>query len=221
MGGIAALLGGIVALPLAGLLGIAALVAGIAALSAGFAMLFRQGQPETVPSANIGMGSAEPSQLQQAKPAKAARRPQKRIRLKPDTTYEEGGYRFETDATGRLKGASGRLKLDPNKARSPYAQRVVGGADRLDTDVGGHLIANRFGGASDYKNLIPLDSNLNNSAWKQMENGWAKAIQQGKTVEVDVRPVYEGSSVRPSKIYVAWTEDGEPYGRVFDNKPAS
>jgi hypothetical protein len=204
-------------------LGVAALVAGTAALFSGFAMLFGRSKPETGPSAKIGTSSAEPSQplktAQQAKPAKAARKPQKRIRLEPNTTYEEGGYRFQTDAMGRIKAASGQLKPDPAKARNPYAQRVVGGADRLDTDVGGHLIANRFGGPGDYKNLVPLDANLNNGAWKQMENGWAKARQQGKIVEVDVRPVYEGSSVRPSKIYVAWTEDGEPYGRVFDNKP--
>ena len=43
--------------------------------------------------------------------------------------------------------------------RNNYAQRVVGGNDRLDDDDGGHLVATIFKGSGNMDNLVPMNSN--------------------------------------------------------------
>ncbi|MED4976918.1 DNA/RNA non-specific endonuclease [Heyndrickxia faecalis] len=45
-----------------------------------------------------------------------------------------------------------KLKLG-NAKRKPYAQRIVGGEDRLKNDDGGHLIASIFEGSGEINNL--------------------------------------------------------------------
>ena len=53
-----------------------------------------------------------------------------------------------------------------------------------------------------------------------MERQWGIAASEGKTVEIEITPVYTGDSVRPDKFEVVYRIDGG--GRVkgyFDNKP--
>lgn len=60
--------------------------------------------------------------------------------LKSDVEYvDSNGYKYSTDSSGRISNVQGDLKLGEG-ARNEYAQRTVGGADRLPTDDGGHLV---------------------------------------------------------------------------------
>ncbi len=50
-----------------------------------------------------------------------------------------------------------------------------------------------------------------------MENSWAKAANEGKKVEVKIKPIYEGSSKRPVKFEVEYKIDGKIYEDDFPN----
>lgn len=111
------------------------------------------------------------------------------------------GYGYLLDKLGRTIRAAGKLKLN-KAARDVDARRAAGGADRLATDQGGHLIGSRFDGTSDALNTVAQNQNLNQGAWKAMENSWDRALQAGQEVLVDVRPQYIGDSLRPSSFDV-------------------
>ena len=68
--------------------------------------------------------------------------------------------------------------------------------------------------------MLPMNSNLNRGVWKQMENEWAKALQEGKTVYVKIEPLYEGTSLRPESFYITSSTDGETLSEhTFKNAP--
>ena len=104
----------------------------------------------------------------------------KKGRLAPNSTYEINGYRYTTDAQGRIKTVEGELRLD-GAPRSEHAQRTVGVGDgRLPDDQGGHLIGAQFGGHGSYENLTPMHRDINNyhaGEWGRMEKGWADRLQ--------------------------------------------
>ncbi len=50
-----------------------------------------------------------------------------------------------------------------------------------------------------------------------MKNDWAKAIEQGKTVEVDIRPIFKGDSKRPIGFKVKEIINGKSKIREFKN----
>ena len=133
-------------------------------------------------------------------------------RLKPNSQYEINGYKYKTDAQGRIINAKGRLSKDSKGGRNPYAQRTVGKGDgRLPGDHGGHLIGDQFGGAGGKENMVPMDGGVNNyhkGKWGQMEKKWSKALDEGKTVDVDIEPIYTDDSGRPSSINVTENIDG-------------
>ncbi|WP_233532395.1 DNA/RNA non-specific endonuclease [Paenibacillus alkalitolerans] len=131
--------------------------------------------------------------------------------LKPDIEYTTNeGYRYTTDSNGRIASAEANLQL--GKAdRNKYAQRKVGGEDRLSSDDGGHLVASIFKGSGEIDNMVPMDATLNRSEYKVLENTWKKALEEGKTVEVRVEPIYSGDSARPSKFEVEYKIDGKKY----------
>jgi len=67
------------------------------------------------------------------------------------------------------------------------------------------LIATRFDGTAEGVNLVPQDANLNRGAWKRMENEWARALQEGKQVKVDVEISYpSGTTSRPGAFDVTY-----------------
>jgi len=138
-------------------------------------------------------------------------------------TYTSNGYTYTTDAFGNIETASGKLVLE-DAPRNDYAQRVAGRVDRLSTDDGGHLIATRFNGSGNLDNIVPMDSNLNRSAWKTMENTWADALagspEKGippKSVSVNIEAVYEGVSQRPTDFIVEYFIDGKYTKVTFEN----
>ncbi|MFP6845133.1 MAG: DNA/RNA non-specific endonuclease, partial [Thalassolituus sp.] len=141
--------------------------------------------------------------------------------LKPNHKYKVGEYLYETDGQGRVSKVSGKLDLN-TRDRNTYQQgksgKEAGIKDGLADDDGGHLIASVFDGAGEQVNYAPMNSNLNRGAWKSMENKWAKALEEGKEVKVDIQPVYEGASKRPSKFIVKQTIDGKTTKKIFKNK---
>lgn len=126
------------------------------------------------------------------------------------------GHRYTTDDKGRISSAEAKLELGSGK-RNQYAQKTVGGKDRLSNDDGGHLIASIFKGAGDIDNLVPMNATLNRSEYKTLENTWKKALGEGKEVTVKLKPVYEGQSVRPSEFKINYTIDGKKYSDTLTN----
>ena len=60
-----------------------------------------------------------------------------------------------------------------------------------------------------------MNSNLNRSLWKKLENRWAKASRKGKTVKVKIEPVYQGTDIRPIKFKISYSIDN---GRFMQTK---
>ncbi|MGM7700575.1 DNA/RNA non-specific endonuclease [Pseudalkalibacillus sp. Hm43] len=114
------------------------------------------------------------------------------------------GYKYQTDELGRIKSVEGTLSLGKAK-RNTYAQRTVGGNDRLSNDDGGHLVASIFKGSGEIDNLVPMDANLNRGAFKTIENEWAKALNNGDEVEINVKPIFKGDSLRPEAFSINYS----------------
>ncbi|ARZ65615.1 cytoplasmic protein [Bacillus thuringiensis] len=149
-----------------------------------------------------------------------AREKRKKI-LKPDVEYtSKEGYTYTTDSQGCVASCEGSLQLGDGK-RNNYAQRVIGGNDRLDDDDGGHLIATIFKGSSNMDNLVPMNSNLNRGEWKKLENEWANALNDGDKVRVKITPNYSGNSKRPDSFVIRYKIGDEDRWRLknFDNVP--
>ena len=132
-------------------------------------------------------------------------------KLEANTKYKlSNGHEYRTDNLGRIDEAKGELIFD-TAARNQYRQRLAGGECRLKTDCGGHLIASMFNGIGESANLVPMDKILNGSGgkWYKMEMEWAKALDSGKKVEVNIKPIYSGSSKRPDSFEVSYSVDGK------------
>ncbi|OLS38295.1 hypothetical protein BTR22_07365 [Alkalihalophilus pseudofirmus] len=126
--------------------------------------------------------------------------------LKPNIEYvTPAGYKYTTDAKGRITTVEAKLDYGL-AARNNYAQRQVGGPDRLPTDDGGHLIASIFKGSGDIDNLVPMNANINRGEYKKLEYEWANALKKNppETVEVRIEPLYRGDSQRPSMFEIEY-----------------
>ena len=129
--------------------------------------------------------------------------------LKPNAKYKTGefDYIYETDSLGRIeKFETDNLQLTTRDSRLSHNPNTPG---KIDGDHAGHIAGDRFGGSPDIDNLVSQSSNVNLSQYKKIENQWAKAIEEGKSVSVDVNVKYDGDSLRPSEFIVEYTIDGE------------
>lgn len=52
-----------------------------------------------------------------------------------------------------------------------------------------------------------------------MENEWAKALKEGKEVQVNIKPVYTGNNSRPDKFDVFYSINGKKYQVNIKNTP--
>ncbi|CAQ85451.1 conserved hypothetical protein [Photorhabdus asymbiotica] len=103
--------------------------------------------------------------------------------------------------------------------RNTYQQCKAGKCGNTG-DEGGHLIASIFNGPGEKINIVPMDGNLNKGAWKQMENTWEKALKDGKQVDVKIEPIYSGNNIRPDRLNVQYSINGErPVIVDFKNVP--
>lgn len=137
--------------------------------------------------------------------------------LLPNTTYQAGefGYTYQTDEQGRISNwHAGELQLTDRTGRLPYVRNTPG---KQPDDHAGHLAGDRFGGSGQLDNLVSQYWLVNLSSYKVLENKWYRAIQAGKTVEVDVEVVYAGDDLRPSKFIIVYFIDGVEYHQTITN----
>jgi hypothetical protein len=130
----------------------------------------------------------------------------------------DNGYEYQTDSLGRITQVKGKELKTDSWDRNTYQQGKVANCGNSG-DCGGHLIASMFGGPGEAINLVPMDAKLNGSggAWFQLETQWKNAINAGKKVEVNIQPVYSGSSARPDSFRVQYKIDGIPDVRNLYN----
>lgn len=86
-------------------------------------------------------------------------------------------------------------------------------------DHAGHLAGDRFGGSPKLDNLVSQLSDVNLKQYKKIEEEWARALKETppKKVTVDVEIVYAGNDLRPEKLLVNYTIDGEWGFKVLKN----
>lgn len=143
----------------------------------------------------------------------------RKSRLPRSATYELNGYKYATDAEGRIVKVEGELRLE-SAPRNQSAQSSVGKGDgRLPDDHGGHLIGSQFGGYGGTENLTPMAGSVNGSGgkWYSMEQNWAAQLREGKSVKVEIEAIYTDSTTRASSYRVTEIIDGVPNERTILN----
>lgn len=66
-------------------------------------------------------------------------------------------------------------------------------------------------------NLVSQHWLVNLSSYRKLENDWKRAIQDGKTVDVNVEVEYDGDDLRPSAFSIEYTIDGEEHSKHITN----
>ena len=140
-----------------------------------------------------------------------------RLQRIPNGAAQAKGYDYRFDELGRVSNTRGELTLKDG-TRNPGAQRDAGGADRLPSDDGGHIVGNRFYPPTEEFNLFAQDRSFNRGVYNQLEKEWAGALGQGKSVKVEWQFKYSGSSVRPDRLTVTYYIDGQRFVRPFSNQ---
>lgn len=156
------------------------------------------------------------ARLEQLRRAAAAAQTHRRS-AQPHRIVERNRYRYEIDRDNRTREASGHLSLGPVAPRSRLAQARAGGADRRPGDDGGHYIASRFNGPGDAFNHFAQSARFNRGSYRALEDTWARALRQGKSVFVRIQPHYAGHSQRPAWLRVRSTIDGNTRDQIFPN----
>lgn len=147
-------------------------------------------------------------------------------KLESNQSYKVGDHTYKTDANGRVNLVSGKLVLktrDRNTYQQSKSSKTGGIKDGLPHDDGGHLIASTFSGAGEQINYLPMNSNLNRSAWLKMENGWRSALKTvpPKVIKVDILPLYGRDSNRPDAFAVRYWINGKSKVKFFYNRPGN
>jgi hypothetical protein len=146
----------------------------------------------------------------------------------PNTTYEFGSYSWTTDAEGRTIQAEGEVELTPAGRDTGLQEQI--GKEGAPSDVGFHLIGDRFNGPTNRLNVVagngkPLADglpNLNQGAYKRFENQVAQlAADPHNTVELRIQPQYNPGNLtsRPDGFSAAYrVNSGDWIEREFVNK---
>ncbi len=137
--------------------------------------------------------------------------------LEPNTTYELNGNTYTTDEQGRIIRCEAHPERSPENPRDVNAQLQAGGEDRRPSDQGGHIVGRDLNGDGGAGNLVAMDSKINQSDYKRMENDIKAALDEGKDVSVTTDINYSGDSKRPDTITVTVTADGVKTVYKFDN----
>lgn len=139
--------------------------------------------------------------------------------LAQNTQYELNGYKYTTDEQSRIVSAEGTLHLKDREGRLPIKDSIedIGKGFQREGDDRGHLIGDQFDGSNGLENMIPQDADINRNDFKNFENELSKEVKDGKSVSVNIEPVYEGISRRPEAIVVSYSIDGKENMRIFPN----
>ena len=142
--------------------------------------------------------------------------------LLPNKTYviDDGKYVFEVDGLKRTTFGKAvytkdmAMKTNLDSGRRNYVQQFKQGRG-TDVDDAGHIFQRNKGGINELINLVPMDNAWQRSggAWrtleKQEEDIIETALAANKVVTSTRRLLYEGNSLRPSKILVETFVDGK------------
>lgn len=109
----------------------------------------------------------------------------------------------------RPRKATGNLGYTINATRGSLTAKRM--PELRTSDDKGHIIAARFGGLDEVKNLVPMERHLNQRGdWHQLESEFAKLYKKPKTgvdlplkVEVHINYAHK-STRRPSTFRVKW-----------------
>lgn len=124
-----------------------------------------------------------------------------------NTIYNvDGSYLYHTDELARVNKVEGSLNLQTFD-RNKYQQCVAGKCGAAG-DEGGHLIASIFSGPGEKLNIVPMNGNLNKGEWKKLENEWARALGENKTVQVSIQPIYNNATKRPDEFTIIYQIEG-------------
>ena len=137
--------------------------------------------------------------------------------LTPNTTYELNGNIYTTDEQGRIVRCEAKPERTPENPRDINAQRQVGGEDRHPSDQGGHIVGRDLNGDGGAGNLVAMDSKINQSDYKRMENDIKTALSEGKDITAITDIHYSDDSRRPDTITVTTAADGINTVYKFDN----
>lgn len=139
--------------------------------------------------------------------------------LLPDMEYEVNGYKYNTDAKGRIVSAEGTLHMrESDYEREMEDVKRMDGQDYKQGDDRGHLIGHQFGGSDKLENLVPMDAKLNHWDFYKVEKTLADAVKDNADVKLKVEPVYNDDSTRPSEFKVSYSIDGDRETVVFRNE---
>lgn len=138
-------------------------------------------------------------------------------KLQPNTTYELNGNVYTTDENGRIISCEAKPVRSPENPRDNEVQRQAGGENRRPNDQGGHIVGRDMNGDGGIGNLVAMDSKINQSDYKRMENDIKSALDEGKEVTTKTEMTYSGDSARPDKITTTVTNDGKDTVYKFDN----
>lgn len=137
--------------------------------------------------------------------------------LKNNTKYELNGNSYTTDEQGRIIRCEAHPERSPENPRDINAQLQAGGADRRSSDQGGHIVGRDLNGDGGAGNLVAMDSKINQSDYKRMENDIKTFLDEGKEVIVTTDIDYSGDSQRPDIITVNVAADRLKTVYKFDN----
>lgn len=135
----------------------------------------------------------------------------------PNTIYKLNGNVYTTDGNGRIIICQAKPVRSPENPRDNDAQRQAGGEDRRPNDQGGHIVGRDMNGDGGIGNLVAMDSKINQSDYKRMENDIKNALDEGKDVTTKTEMTYTDDSERPDRITVTVTADGKDTVYKFDN----
>lgn len=120
--------------------------------------------------------------------------------------------------TGRPTNAKGTLRQDFGSTPRGDNATAVGKLGEAG-DQGGHLVAHRFMGDTPDEGIAPQAGNLNQGAWKTMENEWADWVNKGYEVDYNI-DVYPPGAVRPNTFEVQYRVRDPTTGKiVYKNSP--
>lgn len=131
---------------------------------------------------------------------------------------KRNGYSFTVDGQGRTRLVEGTITRTSTPVRNRKVQADAGTPDRLATDQGGHYIAARFNGPAEAFNHFAQNENFNKSAYKTLENEWAKRDRRGEKVYITITPTYSEASKRPALINVDYAIAGFHHVESFVNR---
>ena len=139
-------------------------------------------------------------------------------KLKPNVTYKTGehDYFYTTNEDGLIVNARTEdLQFKTHDDRLKHNPDTYG---KKTGDHAGHLFGDRFGGSPELDNLVSQAKNVNLSEYKVLENQWAKALEKGQKVTVNIDIHYDRGSARPSSFDVMYTIDGVSYNKIISNQ---